>query len=184
MFTRKLCLKLNCVVHIELDLSFCNNEVSGRIAFLLWWGWLWVSSVAHTWTSLVYFLKPVNRWVSLLYSTKKENIQRKDANWIMHVPCCFCSTASEDTTALYSEIMMYVLLVFLTFWLLVEMVYCYRKISKSDEQAQDTAWVSHRDKCTDVQTQSQISVSLGTLCTLKTNMSRYITVLTLSSLWL
>ncbi|XP_006795505.1 sodium channel subunit beta-3 isoform X1 [Neolamprologus brichardi] len=47
--------------------------------------------------------------------------------------------ASDDTTAIYSEIMMYVLLVFLTFWLLVEMVYCYRKISKSDEQAQDTA---------------------------------------------
>lgn len=38
------------------------------------------------------------------------------------------------------EIMMYVLLVFLTCWLLVEMVYCYRKISKSDEQAQDTAY--------------------------------------------
>ncbi|XP_073779250.1 sodium channel regulatory subunit beta-3 isoform X2 [Danio rerio] len=48
--------------------------------------------------------------------------------------------ASADITALYSEIMMYVLLVFLTFWLLVEMVYCYRKISKSDEQAQDTAY--------------------------------------------
>ncbi|KAM7413318.1 hypothetical protein PAMA_020622 [Pampus argenteus] len=48
--------------------------------------------------------------------------------------------ASQDTTALYSEIMMYVLLVFLTFWLLVEMVYCYRKISKTDEQAQDTAY--------------------------------------------
>ncbi|CAG6003415.1 unnamed protein product [Menidia menidia] len=47
--------------------------------------------------------------------------------------------ASKDPTAIYSEIMMYVLLVFLTFWLLVEMVYCYRKISKSDEQAQDTA---------------------------------------------
>ncbi|KAJ8362204.1 hypothetical protein AAFF_G00388800 [Aldrovandia affinis] len=47
--------------------------------------------------------------------------------------------AREDTTALYSEIMMYVLLVFLTFWLLVEMVYCYRKISKSDEQMQDSA---------------------------------------------
>ncbi|XP_049930417.1 sodium channel subunit beta-3 isoform X1 [Epinephelus moara] len=47
--------------------------------------------------------------------------------------------AANDPTALYSEIMMYVLLVFLTFWLLVEMVYCYRKISKSDEQAQDTA---------------------------------------------
>lgn len=48
--------------------------------------------------------------------------------------------ASQDTTALYSEIMMYVLLVFLTLWLLVEMVYCYRKISKSDEQGQDTAY--------------------------------------------
>ncbi|XP_059370457.1 sodium channel subunit beta-3 isoform X2 [Carassius carassius] len=47
--------------------------------------------------------------------------------------------ASIDTTALYSEIMMYVLLVFLTFWLLVEMIYCYRKISKSEELAQDTA---------------------------------------------
>ncbi|ROL53324.1 Sodium channel subunit beta-3 [Anabarilius grahami] len=47
--------------------------------------------------------------------------------------------ASQDTAAKYSEIMMYVLLVFLTFWLLVEMVYCYRKISKSDELAQDTA---------------------------------------------
>ncbi|XP_068566988.1 sodium channel regulatory subunit beta-3 isoform X2 [Cebidichthys violaceus] len=48
--------------------------------------------------------------------------------------------ATGETAALYSEIMMYVLLVCLTFWLLVEMVYCYRKISKSDEQAQDTAY--------------------------------------------
>ncbi|XP_070826422.1 sodium channel regulatory subunit beta-3 isoform X2 [Chaetodon trifascialis] len=48
--------------------------------------------------------------------------------------------ATQDATAIYSEIMMYVLLVFLTFWLLVEMVYCYRKISKSDEQTQDTAY--------------------------------------------
>lgn len=55
----------------------------------------------------------------------------------------FIFSASVDTTALYSEIMMYVLLVFLTFWLLVEMIYCYRKISKSEELAQDTAWVLH-----------------------------------------
>ncbi|XP_062377089.1 sodium channel subunit beta-3 isoform X2 [Sardina pilchardus] len=48
--------------------------------------------------------------------------------------------ASLDPTALYSEIMMYVLLVFLTLWLLVEMVYCYRKISKSDEMAQDAVY--------------------------------------------
>uniref|UniRef100_A0A4W4GC91 Sodium channel regulatory subunit beta-3 n=1 Tax=Electrophorus electricus TaxID=8005 RepID=A0A4W4GC91_ELEEL len=46
---------------------------------------------------------------------------------------------NTDSTAWYSEIMMYVLLVFLTFWLLVEMIYCYRKISKSDEQTQDSA---------------------------------------------
>lgn len=50
-----------------------------------------------------------------------------------------CSTASPDTTALYSEITMYLLLVFLTSWLLVEMVYCYRKISRSDEQPPDAA---------------------------------------------
>uniref|UniRef100_W5M2W6 Sodium channel regulatory subunit beta-3 n=1 Tax=Lepisosteus oculatus TaxID=7918 RepID=W5M2W6_LEPOC len=47
--------------------------------------------------------------------------------------------ASQDFTAVYSEIMMYILLVFLTFWLLVEMIYCYRKISKADEAAQDNA---------------------------------------------
>ncbi|XP_072248575.1 sodium channel regulatory subunit beta-3 isoform X2 [Leuresthes tenuis] len=47
--------------------------------------------------------------------------------------------ATKETAAIYSEIMMYLLLVFLTLWLLLEMVYCYRKISKSDEQAQDTA---------------------------------------------
>uniref|UniRef100_A0A8C2ZZN5 Sodium channel regulatory subunit beta-3 n=1 Tax=Cyclopterus lumpus TaxID=8103 RepID=A0A8C2ZZN5_CYCLU len=47
--------------------------------------------------------------------------------------------ATGNAAALYSEIMMYVLLVCLTFWLLVEMVYCYRKISQSDEQAQDTS---------------------------------------------
>ncbi|KAF3847743.1 hypothetical protein F7725_020771, partial [Dissostichus mawsoni] len=39
-----------------------------------------------------------------------------------------CS-ALGDSAAIYSEIMMYLLLVFLTCWLLVEMVYCYRKIS-------------------------------------------------------
>lgn len=48
--------------------------------------------------------------------------------------------ASRDLTALYSEIMMYVLVAFLTFWLIVEMVYCYRKISKSDEQTPDTVY--------------------------------------------
>lgn len=101
----------------------------------------------------------------------------------MHVPCCcLCSTVSKDTAALYSEIMMYVLLVFLTFWLLVEMVYCYRKISKSDEQAQDTAWVSH--KCTDAQVRLK-TANLNTVCPENkpfVNMSRYTSVLPF--LWL
>lgn len=80
---------------------------------------------------------------SLLLFFSRKITPTMNACWIKHVPiCCLCFTASEDTTAIYSEIMMYVLLVFLTFWLLVEMVYCYRKISKSDDQAQDTAWVS------------------------------------------
>ncbi|XP_076002443.1 sodium channel regulatory subunit beta-3 isoform X2 [Genypterus blacodes] len=48
--------------------------------------------------------------------------------------------ASKESAAVYSEIMMYLLLVCLTLWLLVEMVYCYRKISNADEQAQDTAY--------------------------------------------
>ncbi|XP_033851716.3 sodium channel subunit beta-3 isoform X1 [Acipenser ruthenus] len=47
--------------------------------------------------------------------------------------------AGEDFTAVVSEIMMYVLLVFLTLWLLIEMVYCYIKISRADEVAQDSA---------------------------------------------
>lgn len=46
--------------------------------------------------------------------------------------------ASEDFTAVVSEIMMYILLVFLTLWLLVEMVYCYRKISKNEETSQES----------------------------------------------
>ncbi|XP_078099894.1 sodium channel regulatory subunit beta-3 isoform X2 [Sander vitreus] len=56
-----------------------------------------------------------------------------------HIKLKVQAKATGDVAAFYSEIMMYVLLVCLTFWLLVEMIYCYRKISKSDEQAQDTA---------------------------------------------
>ncbi|XP_030393993.1 sodium channel subunit beta-3 [Gopherus evgoodei] len=47
--------------------------------------------------------------------------------------------AGEDFTSVISEIMMYILLVFLTLWLLIEMVYCYRKVSKAEETVQDNA---------------------------------------------
>uniref|UniRef100_A0A8C8SYG3 Sodium channel regulatory subunit beta-3 n=1 Tax=Pelusios castaneus TaxID=367368 RepID=A0A8C8SYG3_9SAUR len=45
--------------------------------------------------------------------------------------------AGEDFTSVISEIMMYILLVFLTLWLLIEMVYCYRKVSKAEETVQE-----------------------------------------------
>uniref|UniRef100_A0A8C5NQE4 Sodium voltage-gated channel beta subunit 3 n=1 Tax=Junco hyemalis TaxID=40217 RepID=A0A8C5NQE4_JUNHY len=48
-------------------------------------------------------------------------------------------TAGEDFTSVISEIMMYILLVFLTLWLLIEMIYCYRKVSKAEEAAQENA---------------------------------------------
>lgn len=47
--------------------------------------------------------------------------------------------AGEDFTSVISEIMMYILLVFLTLWLLIEMIYCYRKVSKAEEAAQENA---------------------------------------------
>nr|XP_056716843.1 sodium channel subunit beta-3 [Euleptes europaea] len=47
--------------------------------------------------------------------------------------------AGEDFTSVISEIMMYILLVFLTLWLLIEMVYCYRKVSKAEEAAEENA---------------------------------------------
>ncbi|XP_008162778.1 sodium channel subunit beta-3 [Trachemys scripta elegans] len=47
--------------------------------------------------------------------------------------------AGEDFTSVISEIMMYILLVFLTLWLLIEMVYCYRKVSKAEETVQENA---------------------------------------------
>ncbi|KAM4703779.1 sodium channel regulatory subunit beta-3 [Rhinophrynus dorsalis] len=46
--------------------------------------------------------------------------------------------AGEDFTSVLSEIMMYILLAFLTFWLMVEIVYCYRKISKAEEVTQES----------------------------------------------
>ncbi|XP_078282712.1 sodium channel regulatory subunit beta-3 [Rhinoraja longicauda] len=43
--------------------------------------------------------------------------------------------ALQDFTSYISEIMMYLLLVFLTLWLVIEMIYCYRKILKSEQAA-------------------------------------------------
>lgn len=58
----------------------------------------------------------------------------------MHILSIFLPLAAgEDFTSVVSEIMMYILLVFLTLWLLIEMIYCYRKVSKAEEAAQENA---------------------------------------------
>nr|XP_033773170.1 sodium channel subunit beta-3 [Geotrypetes seraphini] len=62
--------------------------------------------------------------------------------------------AEDDFTSVVSEIMMYILLVFLTLWLLIEMIYCYRKISKTEETTQESATdylaipSENKEKCT------------------------------------
>ncbi|XP_039626614.1 sodium channel subunit beta-1-like [Polypterus senegalus] len=43
--------------------------------------------------------------------------------------------ANRELTSIISEIMMYVFIVGLTIWLVVEMVYCYRKIAAAGEEA-------------------------------------------------
>ncbi|XP_051841832.1 sodium channel subunit beta-3 isoform X1 [Antechinus flavipes] len=55
------------------------------------------------------------------------------------IPLKVTEEAGEDFTSVVSEIMMYILLVFLTLWLLIEMIYCYRKVSKAEEAAQENA---------------------------------------------
>uniref|UniRef100_A0A8D0EAR8 Sodium channel regulatory subunit beta-3 n=1 Tax=Salvator merianae TaxID=96440 RepID=A0A8D0EAR8_SALMN len=75
------------------------------------------------------------------------NVSR-EFNFELHRPVVTKSTLihltvveeeGEDFTSVISEIMMYILLVFLTLWLLIEMVYCYRKVSKAEEAAQENA---------------------------------------------
>ncbi|KAI4537682.1 hypothetical protein MG293_012545 [Ovis ammon polii] len=70
-------------------------------------------------------------------------VQRTESVDLGHVPhtCAdfYITQAGEDFTSVVSEIMMYILLVFLTLWLLIEMIYCYRKVSKAEEAAQENA---------------------------------------------
>ncbi len=47
---------------------------------------------------------------------------------------CF-PAATRSTASIVSEVMMYVTIIGLQFWLLVEMIYCYRKIAAAGEEA-------------------------------------------------
>lgn len=157
---------LHATLHLcNLQMGCTTVTFSSRFSntYYIYWSWTnW--SIPQKWPNLnklrtdhcvsaVLYMSKVIQYIppwtnrSSLFTTP--SAFRRNAHWIKaNLFCCLCPTASDDATAIYSEIMMYVLLVFLTFWLLVEMIYCYRKISKSDEQTQDAAWVQH--KCSDV----------------------------------
>lgn len=50
-------------------------------------------------------------------------------------PVVSSPAGNRDIASIVSEIMMYVLIVVLTIWLVVEMIYCYRKIAAAGEEA-------------------------------------------------
>lgn len=64
----------------------------------------------------------------------------KYLNWILsHLPL-----ATRGMASILSEIMMYVSIIGLQLWLVVEMVYCYRKIAAAGEEAlRESEWVSY-----------------------------------------
>lgn len=43
--------------------------------------------------------------------------------------------ATRETASIVSEVMMYVSIIGLQVWLLIEMIYCYRKIAAAGEEA-------------------------------------------------
>ncbi|XP_030068214.1 sodium channel regulatory subunit beta-1 [Microcaecilia unicolor] len=55
-------------------------------------------------------------------------------NTTKYVHLTVVEKANRDIASIVSEIMMYVLIVFLTIWLVAEMIYCYRKIAAASEE--------------------------------------------------
>ncbi|XP_018416390.1 PREDICTED: sodium channel subunit beta-3 [Nanorana parkeri] len=92
-----------------------------------------VSIVLHnvTITDAGKFVCQVNR--TLRYEAHQHSIQSS-----FEISLIVNDVATEDFTSVLSEIMMYILLAFLTLWLLIEVVYCYRKISKAEEVTQES----------------------------------------------
>ncbi|XP_075046424.1 sodium channel regulatory subunit beta-3 [Mixophyes fleayi] len=77
------------------------------------------------------FLCAVNR--TLHFEAHQHSIQSN-----IEINLIVTEVENEDFTSVLSEIMMYILLAFLTLWLLIEVVYCYRKISKAEEITQES----------------------------------------------
>ncbi|XP_053547257.1 sodium channel subunit beta-1 [Bombina bombina] len=58
-----------------------------------------------------------------------------NTNVTKYIQVTVVDKANRDIASIVSEIMMYVLIVVLTIWLIVEMIYCYRKIAAAGEEA-------------------------------------------------
>lgn len=55
------------------------------------------------------------------------------------------SLVTRGMASILSEVMMYVSIIGLQLWLVVEMIYCYRKIAAAGEEAlRESAWVTHK----------------------------------------
>ncbi|XP_068098028.1 sodium channel subunit beta-1 [Hyperolius riggenbachi] len=95
----------------------------------------------------------VNR--TLMFESHEYN-----TNVTKYIQVVVVDIANRDVASIVSEIMMYVLIVVLTIWLVVEMVYCYRKIAAAGEEAalenaSDYLAITAetKDNCLGVQTQ-------------------------------
>lgn len=53
-------------------------------------------------------------------------------SYLVFLPVC---AVTRGIASILSEVMMYVSIIGLQLWLLVEMIYCYRKISAAGEEA-------------------------------------------------
>lgn len=66
------------------------------------------------------------------------------------------SPVTRSMASILSEVMMYVSIIGLQFWLVVEMIYCYRKIAAAGEEAlRESAWVTHNTALKNQHTQQQ-----------------------------
>lgn len=72
-----------------------------------------------------------------------------------HLLRLFVYPVTRGQASILSEVMMYVSIIGLQFWLVVEMIYCYRKIAAAGEEAlRESAWVTrtahrHDPECPD-----------------------------------
>jgi len=73
-----------------------------------------------------------------------------------------CATAQREVTAVVAEILMYVLIVVLQLWLILVLVYCYKKISAEQEAREARRALKAQTKYAhQVLTHAEYSLSMG-----------------------